>query len=63
MPPPLRAAGVSSEGKRLFLHKNPWSFLCLQEGPHQTDDTSMKQKEEGGNCLIAWSVLKPWTSS
>ena len=36
---------------------------CQQEGPYQTDDASFKQKEEGGNCLIAWSVLKPWTSS
>ena len=49
--------------KKAFLCKSPWSFLCLKEGPHQTDDTSIKQKEEGGNCLIAWSVLKSWTSS
>ena len=59
MPLPLQATGMNSEGKRLFLCKNLWSFLCLKEGPHQTDDTSMKQKEEGGNCLIAWSILKP----
>ena len=65
---------LAKEGQRLFLHTDTMEFFMPttqelqhyqvtshphQEGPYQTDDASFKQKEEGGNCLIAWSVLKP----
>ena len=30
-----------------------------QEGPYQTDDAKLQTEGGGGNCLIAWSVLKP----
>ena len=30
-----------------------------QEGHYQTDDARLQKKEGGGNCLIAWSTLKP----